>query len=74
MWIPRYEYYINKDLTDVQAPNQRTMVKFIQGTSTITSPNYQIPEAFWWDNNGNGQHDEGEELTGYWSAKYQITE
>ena len=72
VWIPRYEYYINKELTDVQAPNERSEIRFIKGTSSNATANYKIPEAFWWDNNGNNEHDEGEELSGFWYAKYQL--
>ena len=65
VWIPRYKYQVNN-------VNQRTYVKFIKGTDTDTSDGYKIPEAFWWDSNSNGVHDEGEELTGYWVSKYQL--
>ena len=67
VWIPRYEY---KTLS-----NERTDVRFIK--KDITNDNctqgYKVPEAFWWDNNNNGVHDEGEELTGYWMSKYQLS-
>ena len=53
-WIPRYEFYLDQT-------NQRSIVKFIAGTSTETTDNYQIPEAFTFD---------GKELTGYWAMKY----
>ena len=38
----------------------------------LKAQGYKLPEAFWWDNNSNGEHDEGEELTGYWISKYQL--
>ena len=66
VWIPRYQYKLN----DV---SERSYIKFIKGTSTDTDENYQIPEAFWWDNNGDGIQDEGEQLTGYWMSKYQLS-
>ncbi len=50
--------------------NQRSIVKFITGTSKETDAGYQIPEAFWFDKNGDGTEDEGEQLTGYWAMKY----
>lgn len=66
VWIPRYQYKLNQT-------SQRSDVKFILGTSTTTEIEYQIPEAFWWDKNDNGIDDDGEQLTGYWITKYQLT-
>ena len=66
VWIPRYQYKLNQT-------NQRAEVKFILGTGTEKDPGYQIPEAFWWDKNDNGQEDDGEQLTGYWMSKYQLS-
>ena len=62
-WIPRYEFKL-----DYTA--ERSNVNFIEGTSKQTTDGYQIPEAFWFDKNGNGTEDEGEQLTGYWAMKY----
>lgn len=67
VWIPRYQYMLD-------STSQRSYVKFIKGTSTETDSGYKIPEAFWWDNNGNGTEDDGEQLTGYWMSKYQLTQ
>ena len=53
-WIPRYEFTLDQT-------NQRSVVKFITGTSTETTEGYQIPEAFTFN---------GTELTGYWIMKY----
>ena len=63
VWIPRYQFQLDQT-------NQRSIVKFISGTSKETDEGYQIPEAFWFDKNGNGTEDEGEQLTGYWAMKY----
>lgn len=60
VWIPRYQYSLD-------TVNQRTNVKFIDGTSTQTQAGYQIPEAFSWGDNGEVQ------LTGYWMSKYQLS-
>ena len=65
VWIPRYAYKLNNI-------NERSAVKFLKGTSSDIDEDYQIPEAFWWDNNGNGEKDKGEQLTGYWMSKYQL--
>ncbi len=62
-WIPRYQFTLDQT-------NQRSTVKFISGTSTQTDEGYQIPDAFWFDKNGNGMQDDGEQLTGYWAMKY----
>ncbi len=74
VWIPRYEYKILSDRTNLSTENRRIDVNFI--TTEITnencSPGYKVPEAFWWDNNSNGVQDEGEQLTGYWISKYQL--
>ena len=53
-WIPRYEFTLDQT-------NQRSIVKFIEGTSTETTEGYQIPEAFTYN---------GQEITGYWAMKY----
>ena len=66
VWIPRYQYMLD-------STSERSYVKFIKGTSTETDSGYKIPEAFWWDNDGDGVQDEGEQLTGYWMTKYQLT-
>ena len=66
-WIPRYEFKL-----DYTA--ERSNVNFIEGTSKQTTDGYQIPDAFWFDKNGNGTEDEGEQLTGYWAMKYTAGE
>lgn len=70
-WIPRYEYKL-----DASVNPQKSNVNFV-GTDVRNengkcSPGYQVPDAFWWDNNNNGKEDEGEQLTGYWITKYQL--
>ena len=67
VWIPRYEYKL-----DATTNPQKSVVNFIDKEQTTPTKGYQIPEAFWWDNNNNGVHDEGEELAGYWMSKYQL--
>ena len=67
VWIPRYEYKLDNT-------SERSYVKFIKGTSKETDEGYKIPEAFWWDNNGNGEEDEGEQISGYWITKYQLSQ
>ncbi len=62
-WIPRYQFTLDQT-------NQRSTVKFVSGTSTQTDDGYQIPDAFWFDKNGNGVQDDGEQLKGYWAMKY----
>ena len=76
VWVPRYQYRILQSVNDwsnLNTENARTDVKFIEGTSKNTDNGYQIPEAFWWDKNDNGVEDEGEQLTGYWITKYQLS-
>ena len=65
MWIPRYEFYLDQT-------NQRSVVKFLSGTSRDVDTGYQIPDAFWFDKNENGKEDDGEQLTGYWMTKYTL--
>ena len=72
-WIPRYEFTITSSQY-AQPEAGRTEVRFISGTSKETDIGYQIPEAFWFDKNGNGKEDEGEQLTGYWAMKYTAGE
>ena len=66
-WIPRYEFTLDQT-------NQRSTVKFLSGTNNNADSGYQIPEAFWFDKNGNGTEDDGEQLTGYWAMKYTAGE
>ena len=66
-WIPRYQFTLDQS-------NQRSTVKFINGTSKKTDSGYQIPDAFWFDKNSNGKEDDGEQLTGYWAMKYTVGE
>ena len=54
VWTPRYCFKLDQT-------NQRSIVKFIDGTSTETDSGYQIPEAFTFN---------AQELTGYWAMKY----
>ena len=39
----------------------------VAGTSTYTHP------AFWWDKNDNNVREEGEELTGIWVGKFEVS-
>lgn len=76
VWIPRYQYRILQSVNDwsnLDVSNARTDVKFLGGTDSNTDDGYKIPEAFWWDKNDNGVEDEGEQLTGYWMSKYQLS-
>ena len=76
VWVPRYQYRILQSVNDwsnLNTENARTDVKFIEGTSKNTDNGYQISEAFWWNKNDNGVEDEGEQLTGYWITKYQLS-
>ena len=57
VWVPRYQFKINET-------SQRTDVKFILGTGTTTETGYAIPEAFEFG---------GQQLTGYWITKYQLS-
>lgn len=75
VWLPRYQYRILSQVNDWSnrnTDNARTDVKFLSGTDRNVDDGYQIPEAFWWDKNDNGQEDDGEQLTGYWMSKYQL--
>ena len=66
-WIPRYQFILDQT-------NQRSTVKFINGTGRQADSGYQIPDAFWFDKNSNGKEDDGEQLTGYWAMKYTLGE
>ena len=67
VWIPRYEYMLDQT-------NERSVVKFIEGISTKTDEGYKIPEAFWFDKNGDGKKTEDEQIAGYWAIKYTAGE
>ena len=64
VWIPRYQFMITSS-QQAQPLQGRTEVRFIEGTSTETDINYQIPEAFTFN---------GKQLTGYWAMKYTAGE
>ena len=68
VWIPRYEYKIEKDRANLSLNNRRTEVNFV--TPDITNSNcttgYKVPEAFTWGDSGEKQ------LKGYWMSKYQL--
>ena len=53
-WIPRYCFTLDQT-------NERSTVKFLNGTSSEVPEGYQIPEAFTFD---------GKQLSGYWAMKY----
>ena len=61
-WIPRYEYYLDQT-------NQKSVVKFIKGTTTNHTSGYAIPEAFSFGEEGNKV-----ELPGYWIMKYNLAD
>ena len=69
VWIPRYEYKLRNTWQEVE-------VRFIPSSQTTASEDagYKLPEAFWWDNNNNGELDNGESLPGYWVTKYEISQ
>ena len=76
MWVPRYEYKILNSVNDwsnLDTSNARSDVKFLNGTDNNADDGYQIPEAFWWDKNDNETEEDGEQLTGYWMSKYQLS-
>ena len=70
VWIPRYEY--KKVLDETGKETQKMDVKFIttertnNGTTAETMPDegYEIPESFTFA---------GQELTGYWISKYELS-
>lgn len=35
---------------------------------------YKLPEAFWWDNDENGQRATQEEISGFWVSKYEVSD
>ena len=81
VWIPRYAYKVPSRTTPGTIE-----VKFLEGTtntpidkSDITISNnttegsWNVPPAFWWDKNNDGQRTENEELTGIWVAKFEAS-
>ena len=57
-WIPRYEYTLNSS-------SQQTAVKFIEKSKTEAEPGYVIPESFTFA---------GQNLSGIWVSKYEVSE
>ena len=82
VWIPRYCYKaLDNERMDVKFINLSNEYEYLDGDSVQTvewssleNDGYQIPDAFWWDSNNNGQKDEGEQIAGFWSAKYELAE
>lgn len=80
VWIPRYCYKVDdNERTDVKFINLDNEYKYLDGEkemtvgwSTLQNDGYQIPDAFWWDSNNNGEKDAGEQISGFWSAKYEL--
>ncbi len=80
VWIPRYEYKIEGQYgihTDgtygTQALPGEIKVNFIGTDKTQASEGYHIHPAFWWDNDSDGNREEGEELSGIWVGKFETT-
>ncbi len=59
-WIPRYEFKL-----DGNKAVQRSDVRFLSGTSSETRADYQVPEAFRFNN---------KDLKGFWAMKYNVGE
>lgn len=51
------------------APNSTTPNETCSGSNN----DYYTHPAFWWDKDGDSVHDEGEELTGIWVGKFEIS-
>ena len=68
-WIPRYEYRIMGDRSNLSLANRRTEVNFLSGTSNAKTAGYSVPEAFTWVN----QAGETIQIPGYWLSKYQLS-
>lgn len=66
-WIPRYEYKLWNTWQEVE-------IRFIPISKTSASDGYQIPEAFWWDNDNDDEVDTGEVMPGYWVSKYEVSD
>ncbi|MCI9177526.1 MAG: hypothetical protein HFJ28_02885 [Clostridia bacterium] len=54
VWIPRYQFKLDQN-------NEKAIVEFVAGKSTVVKEGFQIPDAFTFGE---------EELTGYWAMKY----
>ena len=82
VWIPRYCFTLDQDAqrSDVKFIDVDNNYKDENGNLTpwestdgvqgLKEKGYQVPEAFWFDKNGNGKEDKGEQLAGYWAMKY----
>ena len=82
VWIPRYCFKLDQstersDVKFIDVDNNYkdengniTPWESAEGVQGLKEQGYQVPEAFWFDKNGNGKEDEGEQLAGYWAMKY----
>ena len=70
VWIPRFEYKIEKE----HVKNAKNIdINFISTSQTTPSDGYKIHPAF---TNGNGNYDKGQwdkEISGFWIAKYEMS-
>lgn len=77
VWVPKYEYqYTNLGngyaSGSAEYPGE-IKIRFISKNTTVATPNYNIHDAFWWDDNGDGKKDAGEQLSGIWVSKFEIS-
>ena len=76
VWIPRYKYKI-WTLGESSQGQEQTIGIVFESTSSISTGTavgeYITHPAFWWDNDGDGVRDSGEELAGIWVGKFETT-
>ena len=82
VWIPRYSYTISDTAGSNPSLPGAIDIKFI-GTNLIEDgeatysgeepSGWHTHPAFWWDNNSDGEREEGEELSGFWVGKFETT-
>lgn len=74
VWIPRYKYLLFNVESEVISPIE-IQIEFQKETDEIfngtQNGQYLTHPAFWWDNDSDGEREEGEELAGIWIGKFQ---
>lgn len=83
VWIPRYSYKVwrlsgvTANQTEANAENHSIDIKFIPTNVIDELPTeddkYYTHPAFWWDNDNYGVREEGEELSGIWVGKFEVS-
>lgn len=76
VWIPRFKYKI-WSISGSSSSSPQTIDIVFENKDTITNGtkvgDYITHKAFWWDDNNNETRNIGEELSGIWVGKFELS-